>query len=534
MRAAQFWAQYLRGRGVRRIFGHPGSEAIDIIEAAREAGLEFVLTQHESTGAFMAAMTGRLTGVPGVSLTTAGPGMTNVASGIGEASLDRMPLLVMTGDHDVGGSEARHQRLPPDLYAPIARASVRLTPTNIATELPRAFDLTTRHPHGPVHVTFPGSQVGLEVTADPTAAAAKRADDERPLPDLAAAERLIRAAKRPMAVVGLGLTNAWAEAELVRFAERLGIPVADTPQSRGCIPTDHPLYIGTFGTYRDALIMGIAKEADLVIALGLDSVEFLKPWPLRGLRVLSIAEVGAGDDPAIPGIEAAVNGPLRRILDALADVRPAGSWTNDEVAAHRTRLAGSLDPPTSDDGKGALWPQTVVARVRAELPDDAIATVDVGSHKLVMVLQWRVRQPRTFLNSSGISSMGTGLPFAMAAKLVHPDRAVVAVIGDGGLLMYGGELATLARLGAPVIVVVMADAALYSIKIKQLRKNYAATGTDLGERLRIADIARSFGLEGECVASADALTAAVRRALRADGPTVIEARIDPAGYEYTQ
>lgn len=530
LNAAQYWAQHLKQRGVARVFGHPGTESIELLEATREAGIEFVLTHHEATGAFAAAMTGHLTGVPGVCVTTAGPGATNVASGVAQAFMDRMPALIVTGDHTMGPGQPRHQRLPPDLYAPISVATVRLTAENIASELPRAFDLAVRQPPGPVYVTFPSAETTKEVAActswSSTAHPASR------LPDLTEAERMIADARRPMVIAGLGVTSAWAEASFLRAVMALRTPVAVTPQSLGSIPTDHELYVGIFATHRDAIVAELADASDLVIAVGLDSVEFLKSWKLRS-PVLALAAAGAGADPAIPAT-VAIDGPLVDMLDRLARVSAGGSWPRDELASYRERSLASLVPPVDDKDRGRLWPQTVVSTLRSALPDDGIVSVDVGSHKLLMVLQWPVRQPRTFLTSSGISSMGTGVPFALAAKLAHPQRPVVAVIGDGGFLMYAGEMATLARLGLPLVIVVMADSALYSIKIKQVRRSYAPTGTEFGGDIRIADVARAFGLEAERVTSREALAAALRRALTGKRPTVIEAVIDPAGYEYSQ
>ncbi|HEV8656369.1 MAG TPA: thiamine pyrophosphate-binding protein [Candidatus Limnocylindria bacterium] len=529
MRAALYWARHLKERGVRRIFGHPGTESIELLEAAREAGLEFVLTHHEATAAFAAAMTGRLTGVPGVCVTTAGPGATNVASGVAQAYMDRMPLLVVTGDHPHGPGQPRHQRLPPDLYSSISRGTIRLTAANVATELPQAFDRALQHPQGPVYMTFPSGEMIKDAAGTPEPRGASAA---RRVPDLGGAERMIAGARRPMMIAGLGLTNVCGEDAFMRAVTSLGTPVADTPQSRGCIPSDHELYVGTFATHRDAAVTDLANASDLVIAVGLDSVEFLKPWQLKP-PVLALAEAEAGNDPAIPATTA-IDGPLPAMLERLARVRPAGAWPRDEVAAYRTRFLGSLMPPNSDEGRGRMWPQTVVATLREILPDDGVVSVDVGSHKLLMVLQWPVRRPRTFLSSSGLSSMGTGVPFALAAKLAQPEHPVVAVIGDGGFLMYAGEMATLARLGVPVVIVVMADAALYSIKIKQVRRSYAPTGTEIVPEVGIADVARSFGLQAERVSSAAALAGALRRALGADRPTVVEALIDPAGYEHSQ
>jgi acetolactate synthase-1/2/3 large subunit len=530
MRAALFWARYLKHRGVVRMFGHPGTESIELLEAGREAGIEFVLTQHEATATFAAAMTGKLTGIPGVSVVTAGPGATNVASGVAQAFLDRMPLLVFVGDHAMGTGQPRHQRMPPDLYAGVAKATVRVSAAHLAEELPRAFDLAMAEPQGPVYITFPSAEMMSDI-GDPSFGA-PRARPKPALPDLAAAERMIAAAERPLVIAGLGVPNAGADAALVRFVDALKAPVADTPQVKGAIPTDHPLYIGTFATHRDAAVAELANASDLVITVGLDSVEFLKPWQLKP-PVLALATAGAGDDPAIPAT-LAVNAPLASLIDALARIRPRGSWPQAAVAEARARFVGSFMPPTDDPGNGRLWPQTVVRVLQEALPDDAIVTVDVGAHKLLMVLQWVARRPGSFLNSSGQSSMGTGVPFAIAAKLSNPSRPVVAVIGDGGMLMYGGELATVARLGLPLTIVVMSDAALQSIRVKQTRRAYAAVGTELGDRVAPCEIARAFGLRSERVTTADACAKALATALRESGPTLIEAVIDPSGYDYSQ
>ena len=163
MRAALYWAQYLSSRGVPRVFGHPGTESIELIEALRETGIDFILTHHEASAAFAASMTGRLTGTPGICLTTAGPGVTNATSGIAQAHMDRMPLIIVTGDHPQGPGQPTHQRLPPDLFAPIARATIRLSADTLPTDLPRAFASALAHPQGPVHVTFPSDQMTIEI-----------------------------------------------------------------------------------------------------------------------------------------------------------------------------------------------------------------------------------------------------------------------------------------------------------------------------------------------------------------------------------
>lgn len=534
MRAALYWAQFLKAAGVPRIFGHPGTESIELLEAADEVGLPFILTHHEATSGFAASMTGRLTGTPGVCVTTAGPGATNVASAIAQATLDRMPLLAVTGDHTVGPGQPLHQRLSPTLYGPITKATVRLTADSIERELPRAWKLAAARPQGAVHVTFPSDQMTIDVGAEPGTVAPPVDDREEIEGDLGAARSMIAEASRPFLIAGLGVPAAGVEMAFRRLAETLDAPVADTPQGRGSYPTDGRRYVGTFATHRDAEVAAVANASDLIITVGLDSVEFLKKWGLTP-PVLALSDAVGWDDPAIPAT-ATLIGPLDHLLAALADTRPASSWADDLLrrtvaAAVPADPSAVLEPAAVSDS--SLRPQEVVDALRRELPVDGIVSVDVGSHKLLMVRRWQVSEPGTFLNSSGISSMGTGLPFALAAKLAYPKRQVVAVIGDGGFLMYAGELATLARLRVPVLVVVMADAALYSIKIKQVRRHYRAVGTEF-PGIQVAEIARAFGVDADRVATSADFSAAVRRALGRSGPTVVEAVIDPAGYALSQ
>ena len=532
MRAALYWAKFLHAAGVQRVFGHPGTESIELIEAANEVGLDFVLTHHEATAGFAASMTGRLTRVPGVCVITAGPGATNIASAVAQAHLDRMPLLVFTGDHSMGPGQPRHQRLPPDLFAPIARATIRLAASTLREDLPRALDIASRHPQGPVYVTFPSDEMLLDVGDDAPLVARRPSTPAALTGDLARARVMIESAARPLLIAGLGVTAAGAEEQFRQLASALGAPVADTPQGRGSFPTDDPRYVGTFATHRDAGVAAVADASDLVIAVGLDSAEFLKPWQLSG-PVLSLTSSGVGADPAIP-VEHAVSGPLDTLLAELSRAaKPAGQWNADQLAQLSGRGADPRGRTPVGAPDSAMWPQAVVDALQDLLPADAIVSVDVGSHKLLMVQRWVVHVPGTFLNSSGMSSMGTGIPFALAASLARPGRQVVAVVGDGGLLMYAGELATLARLSARLVVVVMADSALYSIKIKQLRRSYRPIGTEF-PGVRVADVARSFGLSAERAETANALRVALRQALDAGGPAVIEAVVDPAGYELSQ
>jgi acetolactate synthase-1/2/3 large subunit len=526
--AARYFARELRRYGITRVFGLPGTETIELIEATRQEGLDFFLTHHEATAAFAAGMAGALSGVPGVCIASGGPGSTNLVSGIAAAHLDRRPLLAVIGDHEHAPELPRHQRLPIELFASIARASARVDAGSLAAELPRLLEAALGDPPGPAVLSFPTPAAMSEMPAR-TPAQPERAVRSAAVPDLAAALNAIAVSRRAMIIAGLGVAGGSAGAALVRLAERLGCPVADTPQAKGWFPNSHALFAGTYATHRNESIVALANASDLVIAVGLDSVEFLRPWQVT-TPVLSLGAPGSAER-ALPA-HVAVEGPLAAMLEALAgQARPAGAHPPATAAGCRAQLLDGLMPSAERDG--ILWPQTVIAELRRALPPDGVVTVDVGSHKLLMVLQWSTDLPNTFLNTSGLSSMGTGLPFAIAAKLTWPERPVAALIGDGGYLMYAGELATLARARLPIVVVVMNDAALFSIKIKQVRRAYPAIGTEF-DPVAVADIARAFGLCAERVTSRAECARAFAAALGRDTPTVIDAVIDPTGYELSQ
>ena len=527
-------AGFLAEGGVRHVFGLPGTETIELMEATRRAGIDFVLTHHESTAAFAAAITGHLTGRAGVCMVAGGPGIANATTGILAAHLDRMPLCVVIGDHVAAPGLPVHQRLPFEHVAPgIVRARLSAAPDTFGDELPRAFAMANGPLPGPVLVSVSTDAAGLAMrppATPPPHTDELRADPEARLRDVAAR---LSTARRVLIVLGIGVTHRAVGDRLVRLAEALGAPVTDTPQSKGWFPNDHDLYVGTIATRRNADVVGLGNRADVVLALGVDSAELLGPWPLTP-PVLSVSPANAAE-PAIPA-EIAVDAPFPDALDALfAGVAGrAGGWPRDEVEACSGAVREGLAPPASERPGAGLWPQEVVGILREELPPDAVATTDVGSHKLLMVQQWVARTPNSFLCSTGLSPMGTGLGFAIGARLALPSRPIAAVIGDGGLLMYAGELATLRRLPGPLVVVVMRDAALSSIRVKQARRGYPATGTLIDADLRLADAARSLGLQAARAEDDRTLRDAVRQACGSDRPMVIEALVDPRGYEWSQ
>lgn len=504
MSAADAIAAALREAGTELVFGVPGGGPnLDLIEACEEAGLRFVLTHGETAAAIMAAVYGELTGRPGACLATRGPGAAAMANGVAHAWLDRSPMLAVT---DVVAAADRrrvsHQRLDQRrLMGAAAKASVRLG--GGAAALARAaIAHACAPPWGPVHIDV-----------DPSAPMRPPIFEAAPVPAGAAAleraRKLVAAARRPLVVAGVGTRH---KAAAVRaLAQTTGAPVLTTYKAKGVVPESDDAAAGLFtGAAIEAPLL---DRADLVLAIGLDPVELIPadwpydvpvvaagPWPVRDAYFPLAAEVVGDLDEILPALE----------LDASGWERPG--------RAYRAEMLAALgDPP------GDLTPHAVVAE--AHRPD-AIATVDSGAHMLVAMALWEVDEPGTALISSGLATMGFALPAAIAAALVHPGRRVVCLTGDGGLGMCLAELETLARLDLPVTVIVVNDAALSLIEIKQRPGGHGGAGAVRYRDVDFAAVAAGMGLSAARVTD----RAGLRAALATGGPALIDAVIDPASY----
>ena len=539
MNTAQAVARYLAEAGVRRAFGVPGGELVELIEMFRRNDIQFVLTHHEAPAAFMAAATGELSGVPGVCLATRGPGAVNLFGGVATAFVDRRPLIAFTGDHTPAAARRdTHQRLPlVDLYAPVTRLSAQLTTENVGELLPKALRRAVGPRPGPVFLPFPSAAAEQETSWQP-ARGGSEPEQPSPLADSADWRALLErvaASRKPLLMTGIGLAAAPGLSEkLVALAECWGCPVTVTPQAKGYFPEDHSHFAGAYGMYRDEPLFALQESADLIVAIGLDGVDFFKRWRSQ-TPVVSLAAEGADDVTYQPAL--AVDGPLAALLDALLAARSAGSdWAAEDAAQARAGIEAVVRPKlaTAPDGTGQLMPpQVAVDELRRLLPRDGICTSDVGSHKIVAVQQWRAYQPQTFLCSGGLSPMGTGLPFAIAAKLERPGQEVACICGDGGLLMYAGELATAKRLGLKLTIVLMADQALSSIKVKQVRKDYPLNGVEF-DRPDWGSLAQGFGFRHARVGRRSDCADALAEALAGPEPTLIEACVDAEEYNTTQ
>ena len=530
MNTSQVIIQYLAAAGIRHIFGYPGDPSVEFLEAARREGMSFVLGSREGTAGLMAEAYGQLTGRPGVCLSTLGPGSTNLVNAVANAYLDRVPMLAISGQierkrepyftHQV----VDHNRL----FSPISKWTTAVQPNTVATVMRKALRIATAERPGPVHLTTAADVVGAEATDSELRLPPGRAPRTPQIFSAAAAAsdpvKLLKSARRPVILAGISAVWSGATAALVRLAETIGAPVVVAPMAKGVMPEDHPLFAGTLDMACNKFIWDFLKGADLLLAVGFDAVELIKPWPLA-MPTIHIDTVPNTDQ--IYQADMEIVGDIPGILEAIA--ASAGSlarWSEAEVAAHRGKLrelyyAGRV--------QGRMNPTDVLDVARSLMPRDTVISTDVGSHKLLLGQGWTTYSPRTLLMTNGLSSMGFSLPAAIAAKIVHPQKQVVCFIGDGGLAMVQGELRVAASLKIDPIVVVFCDNSLNRIELKQMARQYPSWGTVI-EPTDIGMLARAMGCDGVEVDSIKGLEGVLAGARAKDRPLVIGAKIDPAQY----
>ncbi len=510
--------------GVDNIFGLPGGEAVEVLDSIRRSEIDFTLVHYESSAAFLASATARLTGRPSACLTTLGPGATNIVTGVAHAYLDRAPVIVITAEtpeHVLPGHT--HQVLDLEaLFGPVTKASLRMAPDGAHEMVREAIALATTGRPGPVHLRITNDVAVTETWA--SRAEITQPDLEPVANDmLQKARQLVSNSERPILVLGLGLEPEGPYEEVLHFAETVHAPVIVTPKAKGAVPDDHPLAAGTIGLTRIDPVYEVLDQADCVVAVGFDVVELVKPWehpaPLIWLAPW------ANQDPKLPA-SAELVGPMGPALQHLAEEEshPVEGWGEAMVAAHRHKNPGLQ---SARSGSGGLAPQAVLRVLRDQIDRESLITTDVGSHKILACLEWPAYVPNRFLVSNGLSSMGYSLPAAIAAGLTLRDTRIVCTIGDAGMLMSMSELNTLARLELPVTVVVFKDHALDLIRSHQNKVGKPTFGTEFHSP-DFVQIAEAHGIPARRVSTEEALAEAVRRFDASRKPALIEAEIDPS------
>ncbi len=514
---AEAMAQTLAQRGVRFAFGLPGGEIVAFIDACRQAGVRFLLTGHESSAAWMAQVVGQMTGVPGLAIATLGPGATNLITGVANAWLDRAPMLAVTAQIPSGVIDTMtHQRLPLEkLFSGVTKGSFSVTEGDAVEIVECGMDLAGAPRPGPVHIALPSDLATQECAghADPRTTSMEQ-HHRSAVDDIAAR---LEACERPLILIGLAATPA-----IRAVIEKLQAPFLVTPKAKGIASEDHPLFAGVAsGMAIDKEILETIRSADLILAVGFDPVECDKTWFADAKVVaLDTASMTAGTYRPLEAI-GDLDSMLARLAAEITNPKP---WPAELLEARRAAVQR-----VPLESKTGLSPLRVIEELRSVFPRDGIATCDVGSHKLVMGQFWRCYGPGTFLMSNGLSGMGFGIPAAIAAQLVAPEKSVLAVVGDGGMLMMVHDLAMIRELALPVIIVVLTDRSLSLIRVSAERRGFPAYGVDFNPP-DFVRIAQAFGIASQRAMSVRAARACVETALTKRIPFLIEVPIDYREY----
>jgi acetolactate synthase-1/2/3 large subunit len=519
----------LEQAGVRWVFGIPSGPVLPLIEALRKSSVEFVLTATETSAAFMASAVGYLTGVPGVCASTVGPGATNLTTGIGSAWLDRAPALAITCNVATPWLERRIQmRIDHHkLFEPLTKASLPCRNANVGAMLAHALSIATREPPGPVHLDLPEDVAQAPALESGGGAPSSVASPNQSREIVAAISAALKTAKRPLLITGLTFTRSAAAKDLIQFIDRQNLPFVTTLHGKGFLPESHANFAGVIGRARRSDVRKFTDQADLVIAVGYDPIEInYEEWVKPGTPILHVSTEAAESGNGLNLIwNKACD--LDGAISATGGVQPAANdWSKAELKTYRDALDQALRPASVN-----FAPHQALDILRAKLPADGILAYDVGAHTHQIASQWRTDQPKTLLATNGWSSMGYGMPAAYAAKLAHPDRAVVSVVGDGCFQMTAGELALARRMNLAVPVIVLNDGWLGLMKVKQEKRSYPLSGVRLGAPPESP--AHYFGVPCRAAKTPGEFRAALDWAFALGGPSVIEAFVDAESYSAT-
>lgn len=525
MKAAELFARCLENEGVQYIFGIPGEENLDVMDALLDSTIQFIATRHEQGAAFMADVYGRLTGRAGVCMSTLGPGATNLITGVADANMDHAPLVAIAGQADTHRlHKESHQVLDlEELFRSFTKYSSRLLAPDIINEVTRkAFKIAQTEKSGACFIEFPENIAKMEIDATPLRV--KHASmPEPPVDRVSYAAEVIAKAKHPIILAGNGVIRAGACQQLADFAEKLNIPITNTFMAKGVVPFGHPMALGSAGLQSQDYVNFGFNHADTIICVGYDLVEY-HPYlwhPTKDRTIVHIDSLPAEVDAHYP-ICVGVVGDIRHSLDRIAQklkpfkghkLRPLREALIKEMNHHR------------DDMSYPVKPQKIIWDLRTALDLENIVVCDVGAHKMWMARMFRCEYPNTCLISNGFASMGIAVPGAIGAKLACPDKTVVAVTGDGGFMMNFQEIETCVRLKIPLVILIWNDSGYGLIEWKQLNQFGRKSHVDFDNPDYI-QLAQSFGAKGYRIERTDELLPTLKTAINDDAVSIIDCPVD--------
>jgi acetolactate synthase-1/2/3 large subunit len=527
MNGAELLVSALENEGVKQIFGVPGEENLDLVEALRRSTIALVVTRHEQAAAFMAATHGRLTGRPGVCLSTLGPGALNFTTGAAYALLGAMPMIMITGQKGIlSRKQARFQIVDMvSTMTPLTKMARQIvSPGTIPTIVREAFRVAQQERPGPVLLELPEDIAGEIVTATPPVLIHPIDPPVAPHQALDRATELILKAERPLVMLGAAASRPRLADALSDFVRRLQIPFFNTQMGKGAVSGGSGLYMGTAALSERDYVHRAIDRADLIISIGHDTVE--KPPFFMGLKGPSVLYVGY--------LPATVEEVFFPHAELVGDVGPSLKLLADRLEGKLPKAGALLGlredilkhiADRAEESRYPLTPQRIVHDVRQVMPEEGIVCLDNGMYKIWFARNYRTRVANTLLLDNALATMGAGLPSAMMAALLYPQRRVLAVCGDGGFMMNSQELETAARLKLNLVVLILQDNAYGMIRWKQAVDGYADFGLTFNNPDFVA-YAKAYGLKGSRVEGADDLVPVLEAAFKGGGVHLVSVPVD--------
>jgi acetolactate synthase I/II/III large subunit len=528
MKASDLFVRCLEAEGVEHVFAVPGEENLDFIESLRSSSIRLVVTRHEQTAGFMAATWGRLTGTAGVCLSTLGPGATNLVTAAAFAQLGAMPLVMITGQKPVRSSKQGAFQIIDvvGMMSPITKYTRQVVGSGyIPSRVREAFRRAREERPGATHLEIPEDILREDTEAEPLEPGAAR----RPVAgeeSIAQAVKLLGEARRPLLAIASGANRTRTCHRIRQFVDAYEVPFITTQMGKGVVDERNPSYVGTASLSSDDFVHRAVEEADLLLSVGHNVVE-KPPFIMKkgGVPVVHIDFGSAEVDPVyFPQVEVVgdIANSFRRIMEGLGE-RPE-RWDFSRVERIRVAAREHIESRTKDPAF-PLRPQRIVADLRGAVPDDGIVCLDNGMYKLWFARNFTTYHPNSLLLDNALATMGAGLPTAMGAKMVHPDRPVVAVCGDGGFMMNSQDLETAVRLGLDLVVLVLRDDGYGMIRWKQKDMGFPDFGLSYGNP-DFVRYAEAYGARGHRVESADGFAPSVERCLEEGGVHLVDVPVD--------
>jgi acetolactate synthase-1/2/3 large subunit len=520
--------------GATHAFGIPGGEVLALMQGLDQAGLKFVLVKHENGGGFMAEGLWHTSGALPVLVATLGPGVANAVNVIANAMQDRVPMIFLTGCVDAAEAETyTHQVFDHQaMLCPIVKGSFRLATGAVGAGMAKAIALATSGQPGPVHVDVPIGVAEGRTTEAPVMQALPSHAGCPPATAMRAALDALSQARNPVAIAGVDAVNEGVGQLISQFCRDHHIPLITTYKGKGLMDEGDQLCLGGAGLSpkADGILMPLMAQSDCILLLGYDPIEMRIGWRNPWRADQAVVEIAPGA--RTHGMHHAQHlliGNLTETLPALTHTA-RDRWTDGAPQAARAALKSAFRP--RDD-----WgPHQVFATLRAAMPSNTIITADSGAHRILVSQMWECPAPRGMLQSSGLCTMACAVPLAAGAKMGRPDVPVLAFVGDAGLEMGAGELASLTGHGLPIVICVMVDDSLSLIELKQRATQRPNLGVDFGagqSGTDFAALARAFGGHGVTVTNSDDLAAEAAAALTRAQFTLIAARIPQRAYDGT-